>query len=157
MCVDVIFCISDCSDAAQFPLQVNSASFNGDQEEDTSGYLSDTRNNTISSPEIASEQQSRRINGNTVFKPGRTVVSNSDFSEIQYAMYNRKPLSSSSNVATNSTNPGTRVRQYFEENGGNFEIPPGYQKQVERSVKSRSTFAGDEIDLDLETDFSVPK
>lgn len=143
------------SDSAELQRHINPVPYNGELEEDTSGYLSDTPNNTIDSPDLAVEHQTRGVN--TFFEPGRAMKSNNDFSELQYATYNRKPPSSSSLTEdARSTNPGRRVRKYYEENG-NMVVPAGYQNQVARSVKSRSTFAGDDIDLELETDFSIPK
>lgn len=136
----------------------NSASINGDPEEDTSGYLSDTLNNSDSSPDLALERHPERTSQHSQFKPGRIMEANNDFSELQYpSSYSRKPPSSSTfTVDAHSIDSGKRVRQYYEENR-NFGIPSGYHNQGTRSVKSRSTFAGDDIDLDLETDFSVPK
>lgn len=90
---------------------------------------------------------------------GRVAEPINDFSELQHAKYG--PQFSS----TFPNDPRKRGRHYLDSRGqpsighiGKSVAPTSeYQQQAARSVNSRSTFIGDEIDMGHETDFSVPK
>lgn len=149
------------SESSQLPIH-RAASATGDEEEDTSGYLSDTANNTSSSPELlANSNPPPRMSRPAIRLLEGQPERIGDFTEFQYAKYDRDQSNAVEFVDGNANEH--RMRQYYQPNGqagigrnGNLVIPPGYHHQVARSVKSRSTFAGDETDLGHETDFSIP-
>lgn len=151
------------SESSHLPLPV-SQSPTGDEEEDTSGYISDTANNTCSSPELVVERRPTRMSRPAIRLPDGHPEPIDDFTEFQYAKYARDRPHRATCVDANSNECPDRVKQYYHPSGqpgigrnGNLVIPPGYHHPVARSVKSRSTFAGDDTDLGHETDFSIPK